>query len=134
MTELGQEIQTAFEAISLVLVFIAVLFDLRYEKIQRDIDADIPPGPDGRERLRKRLWHSLLANCGPLLLINGAASYLFSPLFVRVLRESRLDWFHFEFSYTSFVLISLVVFLFFLWSGFLAVQLIIRIVRTRRRD
>jgi hypothetical protein len=131
MSELNEEIRAAFEATSLILVFVTILFDLRYPKIQRDIRAEIPLGDKAKGRHREKLWQSLLVNCAPLLLINGAASYLFLPLFIRVLQESHLELWDFDFSRTSFVFITLVVFVFFLWSGYLVVQLVGRMIKSR---
>lgn len=131
MNDLDQEIQRAFQATSLILVFVTVLFGLRYPQIQDDIEEEIPAGQDAKKRLRKKLCKSLLVNCGPLLLINGAASYLFSPLFMRVLRRSRFELWSFDFSRTSFVFIVVLVFVFFLWSGYLAAQLIRRIIKSQ---
>ena len=131
MSELDEEIRAAFEATSLILVFVTVLFGLRYPQIQRDIRAEIPVGDKAKGRHREKLWQSLLVNCIPLLLINGAASYLFLPLFARVLQESHLELWNFDFSRTSFVFIALVVFVFFLWSSYLAVQLVRRMIKSR---
>lgn len=131
MSELNEQIQTAFEAISLILVFVTVLFGLRYPQIQSDIESSIPEGPKAKQRHRKTLWQSFMVNGVPLLLINGVASYLFLPLFVRVLRESRLNLWDFDFIRTSFVLIALLVFFFFLWSGYLAIRLLARILKSR---
>lgn len=124
MNALDQEIQTAFQATSLILVFVTVLFGLRYPQIQRDIGKETPVGEKAKARLREDLWKSLLVNCTPLLVINGAASYLFSPLLVRVVRGSRFEVWSFDFSRTSFVFIALLVLVFFLWSCYLAAQLV----------
>lgn len=131
MNDLDQEIQTAFQATSLILVFVTVLFGLRYPQIRDDIEEEIPAGQDARKRLRKKLCKSFLVNCGPLLLMNGAASYLFSPLFIRVLRRSRFQVWGFDFLRTSFLFIVVLVFIFFLWSAYLGLQLIRRMTKSR---
>jgi hypothetical protein len=127
MNDLDLEIQMAFQATSLVLVFVMVLFDLRYRQIQSDLQEFIPAGEEAKRDLMGKLRRSLLVNCGPLLLVNGGASYLFLPLFVRILGESRFEPWNFDLSRTSFVFIALLVFGFFLWSAYLAVQLVRRI-------
>jgi len=131
MNGLDEEIKTAFEATSLILVFVTVFFTLRYPQLQSDIREEIPAGGKARSRHREKLRQSLLINCVPLLLINGGASYLFLPLFVRVLGESRFELWNLDFSRTSFVFVALLVFVFFLWSGYLAVQLTRRMVKSR---
>lgn len=130
MNSLTQEIQTAFQAISLILVLVTVFFGLRYGRIRDNLAEQMPAGPEARKQLRRRLVASLLTNCTPLLLINGTASYLFAPLFVRVLMESHVELWDFSFTYTSFVFIALLVFAFCVWAGYLAVQLLRRIIKT----
>jgi len=131
MQNLTQEIQSSFEAISLILVFVVILFDLRYPRIFSDIQKEIPEGEHAKRQHRKKLQQSLLFNSGPLILINGVASYLFLPLFVRVVRVSHFEPWGFNFIYSSFIFITLVVLLFFLWSGYLAILLAIQIWRSR---
>ncbi len=128
MGDLDQEIQAAFEAISLLLVFVAVLFSTRYPQISEDRQlAPTENGADARRRLRDRLRRSLLVNCLPLVLINGAVFYLFLPLAVRIVRESVFDPWGFDFPRTSFLVIAGLVLFFLAWSAYLAVQLGTRI-------
>ena len=131
MNNLAQEIQAAFQAISLILVFVTVFFGLRYSRIREHLGETIPAGPEARKQLRRKLAESLLINCAPLLLINGITSYLFAPLFVQVLKESNFELWDFSFTYTSFIFIALLVFIFFLWAGYLAVQLVRRIIKSQ---
>lgn len=131
MDNLTQEIQAAFQATSLILVVVTVFFGLRYSRIREHLREIIPAGPEARKQLRGKLVESLLINCAPLLLINGIASYLFAPLFVQVLKESHFELWDFSFTYTSFIFIALLVFIFFLWAGYLAVQLVRRIIKSQ---
>ena len=130
MNDLNQDIQIAFQATQLILVFVIVLFALRYPQIQHEIQKDIPSGPKAQIRLRKKLQQSLLEKCVPLLLINGFLVYLFSPLFVRVILESDFELWNFDFARTSFVFIALLIFLFFGWSIWLTYQLFRRMKET----
>lgn len=134
MHQLDEEIRTAFQATSLVLVFVTVLFGLRYDQIKKDIDTEISTGEHGRRDDRHRLIRSLGANCLPLLVVNALASYLFGPLFLRILTESRFVLWNFDFARTAFVLISIFVFFFLLWSCYLAARLVVQTVKTLRRS
>jgi hypothetical protein len=134
MQGLDEEIATAFQATSLVLVFVTVLFGIRYERIRTDIRKPVPPGPEDRRDHRHRLYRSLVANCGPLLLVNGLSSWLFAPLLVRVIKASRFAVWDFDFARTSFVLIAMFVGFFFVWSCVLAVQMGRRIMHTLGED
>lgn len=132
MHDVDQEISIAFQATSLILVFVTVLFGIRYDRIREDIRKEKPAGKLGITDHRRYLLRSLAANCGPLLLVNGLASWLFAPLFLRVLGESSFALWDFDFARTSFVLIALSVVFFFVWSCALAIQLVIQIGRTLR--
>lgn len=129
MNTLNQEINTAFQATSLLLVFVTVLFGLRYPKILDNIKEEIPAGPDAKKKHKERLRRSLLSDCGPILIISGVISYLFLPLFVKVCSESHFELWDFDFARTSFFIIALLVFIVFLWSVSLIVRLVIRIYR-----
>ncbi len=108
---MATEIQTTFEAISLLLVFVTILFDVRYKPIQDDLRKDIPQGPKAKMILKKDLLQSLLINCGILVVVNGAIAFLLAPLYFKVIRESRLDLFGFDFMRTAyFIVVSLISF------------------------
>lgn len=131
MDNLSLDIQEAFDVISLILVFVTILFDLRYPRIQSDLRKEIPDGEKARQQLRRELRQNLLTNCVPLLMINGIASYLFLPLLVRILSESHLDLWGFDFARTAFVLVAVLVTIFFLWSVYLAYRVVRRMVKSR---
>jgi len=65
MDHLNEAIQTSFEAISLILVFLIIFFDIRYPKIQEDIQLRIPEGEDAKNRHRKKLTQSCLLYTSP---------------------------------------------------------------------
>lgn len=129
MNDINQEIQIAFQATQLILVFVTVLFSLRYPQIQKDIKTIIPTGNRVKEKnnLRTKFYQSIKVKCIPLLLINGIASYLFFPLFVQVLATSKIDLWNFDFARTSFMFIALLIFVFFLWSVYLTLKLYLHI-------
>jgi hypothetical protein len=123
---LNASIDNAFSTLGLLLVFIFVLFDLRFPQITAKIEAEIPDKKRMKERqihrreLRKCLWQKGL----PLMLVYAAVVYLMLPLLVRVVASSRLDPLHFDFLRTGFVLIFLFALGFFVWSLTLAARLI----------
>jgi len=128
MGDLDEGIRAAFEATSLLLVFVAVLFGVRYPQITKDLEEEPKEeSAEAKGTLRHQLCTSLLANCLPLVVIDGAVFYLFLPLAVRIVRESRFDAWGFDFARTTFLVIAGLVLLFFVWSVYLAVQLARRI-------
>jgi len=128
-----QSIKEAFDALGLILVFVFVLFDVKYPQILKDLDRQ--PPPPGREldrsSYRKDLRRSLLRNSLPLIVIDGVMLYLLLPLTVRVLQTSRLELWNFDFQRASFLAVALFIAVFFLWSIGLGVELLQRISKAR---
>lgn len=125
MDDINQSIQIAFQATQLILVFVTILFGLYYPQIQKAILQSIPKGNRIKERmeLRNKLVQIIKEKCVPLLLINGIASYLFLPLFIQVVSESNLKLWNFDFARTSYVFIALLIFVFFIWTIYLSINL-----------
>lgn len=130
MPELESEITTAFQATSLLLVFVSVLFGLRYPQIRADINTEIPEGAKAKKSHRRLLRNSIVLNCLPVVLVTGMTFYLFLPTLLRIWESSHFEPWHFSFVWTSFVLVAMLVLLTFVWSVGLGVQLICRIVKS----
>jgi hypothetical protein len=123
MGDLDQEIRYAFDATSLLLVFVAVLFGTRYPQITEDLQLrPIGGGAHAKQKLRDHLARSLFVNCLPLAVVNGVVFYLFLPLVARIVGESRFDPWGFDFARTAFLVVAGLVLVFFVWSVFLAVR------------
>ena len=133
MNDINEEIRLAFDAMSLLLVFVTVLFDIRYKVIQKEIEKSIPEGDKAKKQLRRELIRGILINSAPLVVITGGISYLFSPLLRKVIEQSKLNIWNFDFFRSSFVFIVLLIFLFFLWSCYLTILLLIRIYKTGKK-
>lgn len=135
MEEIHALIHDSFEVISLILVFAFVLFDIRYPQIIKHLEKDIPP----KERRKERINHSkdlrrVFLTAGlPLLIVYAALLFLFSPLLVTVVANTQFHLLRFDFLITAFILVYIFILVFFIWSLFLAVRLIIRIRKTRNR-
>lgn len=133
MENLNASIDSAFTTLGLMLVFVFVLFDVRFPQITAKIEAEIPDKSLVRAReihrreLRKCLWQK----SAPLAAVYAAVVYLMLPLLVQVIASSRLDLLHFDFLRTGFVLIFLFALGFFVWSLLLAARLIAKIHEAR---
>jgi hypothetical protein len=125
MEDITQRLKDSFGAISLILVFVFVWFDLRYPQIVAAIRADAPDPVQARARqnFRRMLMSGLLQKCVPLIVVNGVLVYLLLPLLVAVLRSSTLRLWNFDFIRTAFLFIFLFVAGFFAWSVGLGIQL-----------
>ena len=124
---IDQEIKQAFDAISLLLVFVTVFFDLKYKIIQLDLKEKIPAGDKEKKHLQDKLVQSLFINCGLLAGVNGVITYMFAPMIVKLVQNVGFALWHFDFMRTAFVAISIFTLIFFIWSILLTGQLIKKI-------
>lgn len=128
---LDYDIQTAFSGIQLILVFVTVLFGIFYSPITNAINKKIKNVMDSTKlkSIEKELTHILISNCFILILLNGFASYLFSPLFLQLIKESSIFFWTYNFTQGCFFFITLIIYGFFLWSIKLTIELSIRIYK-----
>lgn len=126
-------IKDSFAVISLILVFVFVLFDVRYPQITRLLQKDIPPAERKIERnaTRKEIKEGLIRFSLPLAVIDGILLYLLLPLLVQVIQNSRLAVWNFDFARTAFVIIFGLIIFFFSWSIYLS-YLLIKKIRAAR--
>jgi hypothetical protein len=133
MMMIDQEIKQAFDAISLLLVFVTVFFDMKYKVIQVDLKKEIPTGDKAKKHFREELIQSLLINCGFLVIVTGAICYMFTPTLIKLVSKAGFNLWNFDFIRTAFVAISIFTFIFFLWSLDLSRRLIRRIQAINRK-
>ncbi len=133
MEELSNSIKNSFDVISLILVFAFVLFDIRYPQITHNLDVDIPPKirEIEREKYRTKLKQSLYWHIFPLILIYSILFYIQLPLFVRVISESNLQLWNFDFLRSAFFAIIVLIFIFLVWSVYLGIRLLYRISQSK---
>lgn len=127
--DLNKLILDAVQAVSLILVFVTMLFTLRYPGIIKDIGEDIPEGERAKKREKDRLLHSFLVNSLPPLFLNGIAAYIFLPLTIKIIKQTHISLWQFDFLPTAFVLISFWVWCFFIWSLYLGFRMIKKIFK-----
>jgi hypothetical protein len=121
---LNQAIKDTFQVLSLILVFVTLLFTLRYKEIVEDISKEVPEGERARNREKKRLRTSILTNCLPSFLLSGISFYLFLPLSITIIKSSKIELWNFDFLATAFILITFCVGSFFIWSSWLGIRLL----------
>jgi hypothetical protein len=129
MDDLSEVIKTSFEAISLILIFVFVLFDLRYPQIMEDLAKEIPLATRTKERIKHKsnLTKTLFLKSIPLVAILGVILYLFLPTSIRVLSESEFQLWRFDLLRTAFLIVFGLIFIFFVWSVVLLLRLVSRI-------
>ena len=133
-----EEIQSIILAISrfisLILVFVTVLFGIRYPQVQADIKEEIPAGQKAKDRLRARLSKRLYIDMAPMLLITFFSSYLFLPLMIRIFNAYEFKLWDFDIVITAFVFITICIWFFFGWALLLSLKLMLRINKCKSGD
>lgn len=118
----------SFSATGVLLVFVIMLFSLKYPIIMADINRDGPRKDKTREceRERKRLMNSFIINCIPQTVILGITAYLFLPLTVHITKNSQFSFWEFDFVITMFVFVVIWIWIFFIWSLILGIKLFLK--------
>jgi hypothetical protein len=116
---LDQDIQMAFVGTQIIIVFVTVLFDLCYRKIQKDKNKKNSYDENEFNKLKGSLLKTLFLYCGILLFVNGFVFFMFYPLLEKVINESGYYFWTYSFTQESFFFITTMLF------GFLIVSLII---------
>lgn len=126
-----QELLDVFQATSLLIVFITVLFGLKYQVIIEDIKKEIPNGESAKKREKNRLTKSFFMNILTQIILLGSTSYIFLPIAVRIMvaSEFRINFWNFDFLQTAYVMISIWLWVFFVWILWLAYKMIKKISR-----
>jgi hypothetical protein len=128
-----QEIKDSFDALTLILVFVTVLFGIKYPNIWKDIRSQAPPDvqPIARKNYRVALQHRLLTDSIPLVTVTGCAWFLFLPLFIHVAADEPFHPWSTDVTQNAFLFIAGLTGVFFVWSGGLAATLLMKVIRSR---
>lgn len=124
---LRQETLDAFQATSLILVFVTVFFNIKYPLIIENLNLKIPEGKKARRNLKDKMKKNLYINNLPTLILNGASFYLFLPLTIKTIKTTNFQIFEFNILSTSFVFIEFWIGIFFIWAAILLVKTIKKI-------
>lgn len=132
--ELSQEIIKAFQAISLILIFITMLFTMRYKAIIDMINEDIPVGPKDRMRKKRELKIGFLSCCFPIITLSGVSFYILFPLSIEIISKYRFSIWNFKLLPTSYIFIVIWIGFIFFWSFALGFKLVKKIQSIRTID
>ena len=117
----------SFSAIGLILVFISVLFDVKYKKIYEDINENIPHGDEAKKNERIRLKTNIFRNNVPIIFFSGISFYLLLPLAVKIMVNSTISLWEFNFLATAYFFIFIWIGVVFIWSLYLCFKIIKKI-------
>jgi hypothetical protein len=125
---LNSILNDSFDAISILLVFVTVLFSIRYPEIKAVLDEPLQTDkPIALERQREKIKSELLIKWIPVTTLNFIVVYSLTPLALKTINQSKLSLFNFDFIRTAFILIWYFIIAFFLGSIFILVKLICKI-------
>lgn len=129
--EINKEILNVFQAASIILVFVTLLFGVKYPIIVSELEKEFPLGKKAINKEKKRLRKVIIIHCIPQLIIFGLASYLFTPLAVKVLKVSTISFWNFDFLKTAYIFSFTWCWTMFFWSLYLALQIVRKIKRAK---
>jgi len=126
MKDLAQSVEVAFNGMSLLLVFITVLFGIRYPtaiEFLNSPDGDPEKAYETRRR-REKLGLFLIGQWTPLVVLSGIASYLLAPLATAIVATSRFSVWNFDIALTTYVFITMLLLMSFIWATALGLGLL----------
>ncbi|MGF3106082.1 hypothetical protein [Rossellomorea sp. DUT-2] len=127
--ELNSILNDSFDAISILLVFVTVLFGIRYPEIKMVLDEPLETDkPKALERQKKNIKNVLLIKWIPVLAMSFIVVYSMTPLAFNTISQSSISFFNFDFIRTAFVFIWYFNIAFLLVSILLSVKLIQKIL------
>lgn len=127
LPELRSQVVDALQTFDLLLVGTTVLFGIRYPRIIKILQAEMPYGYAKVERLKSQTMGTLLADCIPLLTFSGLIAYLYLPLTVRVIENCSVNLWYFDVLVTGFVFMEIAVIVFCLWMLLLTVRVVAKL-------
>jgi len=122
--DISSRVGDVFDSISVLLVFVSVLFGVRYPEIQKELDGNPPAAGGGttQKEYQKGILTTFLIRCIPVLVLSGVIAFIFTPLTLDVLRSTDVDLGDFDPILTAFVVICLLLWSLFIWAIVLAIR------------
>ncbi|HYF82343.1 MAG TPA: hypothetical protein VEB00_04865 [Clostridia bacterium] len=120
------------QATSVLLVFVTLLFGLKYPENIRDLNMKKPlAGECAIRDFRKELIKRFVVNNLPQIVLFGITGYIFLPTFCDLIASTKFSIWNFEFLPTTFFCIVIWVWWLFLWVLQLSVRLIYKIIKCK---
>jgi hypothetical protein len=122
---LRKDVLDSLQTLTIFVAFVTVLFALRYPDISKKLREPLPDKErkseaweDARKNLRTPFW----SQCFVLVVLTVIPAYLFLPLSIRVMENSRFSLWDFDTLETGFVLLTAYLVAFFVWSLYLGIE------------
>ena len=113
--ETPNDIANAFQALSVLLVFVTLLFSMKYSEFEEDTNLDNFPDskkPDASRQYRNKIKTNFIKHLFPVLVISFLCSYLVTPSVYKIIISSSISFINFDFFRTAFVLFSFLLYCF----------------------
>lgn len=102
---LDSSLENAFDAISLLLVFVTILFGIQYPRVVAALDEDIlKDRPRELEKQKKKLIRLLIFKWTPVVFLTFLCTYSMMPLAIKTIVYSDLNLIDFDLLRTAFVM------------------------------
>jgi hypothetical protein len=113
---LADRIKDSFDAASLLLVFVTVLFGIRYAEVHQLLDASAEQNPKARSRQRANIVSGIVGKLAPFLVLAMLPAFIFLPTTVEAIRSSDFHLWNFDLVVTGFVAVACLMWGFVLWG------------------
>ena len=122
--ESSGDFANAFQALSVILVFVTVLFGVKYPQFCADIDSKMPDPRLGKElhSYIQRLKINFISNLIPIMIVNVTCSYLVMPTVYKIVITSSFNLIDFDFLKTAFVMVAGLIYLFTIYTFYIGYQ------------
>lgn len=131
--ELGVLILNTFEAIGVILVFVTLLFSMKYPVVVEILELECPEGEKAKKRFKSRLKRSIVTDCLPVLFLAATSFYVLLPLAVEILCRGKISLWGLDMLPLAYLIITLWLFVLTIWTVFLTYK-VIRKIRGIRLD
>lgn len=130
-SDINSLIESSFDAVSVLLVFVTVLFSLRYPEIKKLLDEPLQTDkPIALKRQKKAIKNDLFYKWLPVVFLNFVIVYLLTPLAIKTIINSKVAIINFDFIKTSLVLIWYLNIALLLSSIYLLFQILIKLKKS----
>lgn len=122
--------ESVFLALSVLLVFVSLLFTLRYPEITQDLlPEDLGEKQREKRRRVRELKARLVSHLLPVVVGSVALVWLLAPLTIEILGTSQFDLWRFDVVLSAVLLVEVWVLGLAIWSSVLTVRMIGKIRR-----
>ena len=99
-----------FQAVGIIIVFVTLLFGMKYTAIVNALTEECPEGPKAKSSLKRRLRSSIATDCLPVLFLTSISLHVLLPLAVEILRLREVSIWSLDMLPFAYIVITLWVF------------------------